>query len=174
METASFVVSLVGLALSILNSIVLVWLRFVRLKLSRVFCIEITPRGVFIDCVITNKSALPLSINAADILIPGKRRCPNDPISRFTLSNGLSVGSSVRSERFVQPATKLPADVPAYTASRIVLQFSHHKRLYRFLQHLHSRRSPRLSLYVRTSRGCRVLSARVRFLDWKDWSNDFR
>ena len=162
------IVAVLGLFISLCNSLYIVRQNRIRLKLSRVTIISLDRSAVFVEFDISNRSALPLSVNAASIVSGGHIIVGNKVRNFLVADNQTMSGGHVTSRRRFRISTELPLTVDPFLSKHIVLEFPCRDRLCRFLQ----RRQPSILLRLHTSRGSRTLRARAVYLDPKTWLSD--
>ena len=167
-------IALAGLALSLVNSAVLLFRRRLRLSAEYVTVIPRADQSMYLDLVLSNASSLPVSINGARIFLRRGKSVSAKSVDYSFLDNIYPVpgGSSVR--KSVRLASLLPIRVEPYTSGRIVLEFSLRNEVSAQVCNLQSRRSPRLKFLFSTSRGALRLSLPARFVPAQNWLRDFR
>ena len=169
MNLLSIIIALIGLFLSILNSWTLARQRRKHIMVNRASCLIIKERLLLLECLISNRSSLPLSINAVKIqrrLVPVLE---NDSYGLLRGSFKRTRGIEVLSEREAYIPDVLPVSIEAYSSRRIVLQFHLDHKLCTFLRSLHDHPSRFLGLSIYTSRGRWSAYTRVSFPDVEEW-----
>lgn len=169
MEIASFAVALAGLALSIINAIVLAKQRLVRISLTNTSCVYIEDASIYLDFFLTNKSSLPISVTGAVIYPRYNHGIHNEWTYSDSVENTHTSDGPVVDRQSVPLSSLLPVDVPAYTAKRIVLQFPPRGELCKHLQQLRVQNRRPIRIRLCTSRGTRLLRTRLRFPDPALW-----
>ena len=173
MERASLYIALAGLLLSVWNALVLWRQRWIRLRLESVGCVFFADKYVFLDCVVSNRSSLPISVYSVGILLPSGESGRNDRLGLLENVHHEKIDGKPAADRRVRVPSALPVLVNAYTTERIVLQFRLDGIACTFLRSLQGRPRKRLRVRLYTSRGARTVRSPLNFPEPEDWLFQF-
>lgn len=111
-------VGLAGLIISLINLAYLMYERHVNINIDySLLVIPETKDYSILEMVLTNRSALNISIVSAQIYYDGSLVAANDFRGLFYLQSGSQ-------HNVLRVATQVPFQIPAHTSERIFLQFS--------------------------------------------------
>ena len=173
MERASLYIALAGLLLSVCNALALWRRRWVRLRLESLSCVFLADTFIFLDCVVSNRSSLPVSVHSVRILLPSGKSAPNERLGLLENVHHDKISGKPVGDRRVRVPSVLPMLINPYTSERIVLQFHSDDKLCTFLRSLQGHSRPGLRIRLYTSRGARTVRSAPAFPEPEDWFPQF-